>query len=55
MPWGIPWEENSGINIRIVSAVCQERIEKRYYGRWLAAKEMSALLIQYLLHHLQHT
>ncbi len=27
-----------------VSAVRQERFEKRYYGRWLAAKEMLALL-----------
>jgi hypothetical protein len=27
-----------------VSAIRQERFEKRYYGRWLAAKEMSALL-----------
>jgi hypothetical protein len=32
-----------------VSAVRQERFEKRYYGRWLAAKEMSALLLQYCL------
>jgi hypothetical protein len=54
-PWGIPWKENSGINMGTVSAVRQERFEKRYYGRWLAAKEMSALLLQYHLHHLQHT
>jgi hypothetical protein len=32
-----------------VSAVRQERFEKRYYGRWLATKEMSALLLQYCL------
>ncbi len=38
-----------------VSAICQERFEKRYYGRWLATMEMSALLLQYRLHHLQHT
>ncbi len=38
-----------------VSAIHQERFEKKNYGRWLAAKEMSALLLQYCLHHLQHT